>query len=87
MSEHELKTLPEFFRKVVTGVKPFEIRRNDRGFDEGDTLILREWTGEAYTGREAVAEVTYMTDFKQRPGYVVMGINVLDERLGGDGHE
>lgn len=43
MTVHELKSLPEFFEPLATGVKTFEIRRNDRGFKVGDQLIVQEW--------------------------------------------
>lgn len=43
MQEHHLKTHPEVFRAVVSGLKTFELRRNDRGFEIGDLLILDEW--------------------------------------------
>ena len=39
---HELKTDPMVFGHVYNGLKDFEIRKNDRDFKEGDTLILRE---------------------------------------------
>lgn len=41
--KHELKTLTQFFPFVKRGEKNFEIRVNDRNYQVGDTLRLREW--------------------------------------------
>lgn len=55
--------------------KRFEIRYNDRGYQVGDVLILREYTIEnGYTGQSLSANIIYMTDFMQYPGYLVLGI-------------
>lgn len=78
---HKLKTLPEFFTAIETGFKNFEIRKNDRGFKCKDTLILQEYndkTGEL-TGRQIEATVKYITAFEQKPGFVVMAIDVLQD--------
>jgi hypothetical protein len=76
--EHDLKTWPEFFRHVWTGDKSFEMRENDRDFQAGDTLLLREWSKEkGYSGRSIRAEVTYLLGGRWpglEKGYVVMAI-------------
>jgi len=77
---HVLKTWPEYFEAVYFGEKPFEVRKNDRNFQVGDTLVLREWDPEKedYTGRKLEVLVTYMTDVANmgvlKEGYVIMGI-------------
>jgi len=71
---HELKIKPEYFSAVVTGEKTFEIRNNaDRNFQVGDTLILKSWDGE-FNGNYVKRTVSYITDFEQKPGYVVLGL-------------
>lgn len=40
---HELKIWPQFYSRVADGSKTFEIRENDRGFQPGDTVTLKEW--------------------------------------------
>lgn len=71
---HELKILPSFYAPILSGDKTFEIRKNDRDFKVGDTLILKEWDGEGFTGSAVSVQVTYLTDYAQRKGYVVMAI-------------
>lgn len=41
--KHDLKIWPQFFCRVADGSKTFEVRKNDRGFQPGDIVILREW--------------------------------------------
>ncbi|UXI00447.1 DUF3850 domain-containing protein [Photobacterium sp. TY1-4] len=76
---HELKILPQYFEPVCDGTKTFEIRNNDRDFNAGDTATLREWTGENYTWSELEVEITYVTNYEQKPGWVVFGIKVKGE--------
>ena len=59
---HELKILPEYFRAVLYGVKTFEIRKNDRDFQRGDTVCLMEYDRESdtFTGRQQLIEITYV---------------------------
>lgn len=71
---HELKIAPEYFKDVRTGLKKFEIRKNDRDFKVGDRLFLKEWNNYHYTGKSINVVVTYITDYMQKSGYVVLGI-------------
>jgi len=75
---HELKILPEYFKDVAHLKKTFEIRKNDRDYKVGDTLILKEWNGEKYTGREVKRTVTYIYygdgTYGLSDDYVVMAI-------------
>lgn len=62
MTIHYLKCWPEFFVHVMSGVKTFEIRRNDRNYQVGDELVLREWepTTEQFSGRMVRRNVTFV---------------------------
>ena len=74
MKEHDLKILPEFFEAHQSGRKTFEVRQDDRGYMVGDTLILNEWNGLGYTGRSMAVEVTYISEYGQYDGWVVMSV-------------
>lgn len=76
--EHILKTWPEYFEDVRNGVKKFEVRKNDRDYQVGDELHLKEWTPfrESFTGRGMKVKVMYILDDPQfvKEGFVIMGI-------------
>jgi hypothetical protein len=82
---HELKTDHEVFDAVARGDKTHEIRRNDRNFLVGDTLILREtrYTGQemsgpeprplVYTGRTETRVVSHVLEgYGLQPGWVIL---------------
>lgn len=76
---HELKILPEYFYEVLVGNKTFEIRKNDRNYKKGDTLILNEWDNcnKVFTGRRLFKKVTYIFEggaFGLEKGFVIMSI-------------
>lgn len=72
---HELKTDPLVFEESAKGIKPWEIRKNDRDFSEGDTVTLREtaFSGEEmlngvpleYTGRKLHGMITNIMEGPQ----------------------
>ena len=77
---HELKILPQYYKAAINNTKNFEIRKNDRNYQVGDTLILREWDGEKYTGRSVSRYVCYIYygcgDYGLADGYCVMGLKM-----------
>jgi len=56
------KTWPEFFEKILSGKKKFELRLADFEVGVGDTLVLEEWDPEMkeYTGRKIEKKVGYI---------------------------
>ena len=72
--EHELKILPQYYCRVADGSKTFEVRKNDRGFQPGDIVTLREWDGklvshpvhpmdsdhDGYTGKRLKFKIGYV---------------------------
>lgn len=74
---HELKIWPVYYELHVSGVKTFELRNNDRQFNVGDILLLREYflPEDEYTGREMKCLVTYVTTGTGlQKGYCCMSI-------------
>lgn len=70
---HELKIESKYFNDILKGIKKFEIRKNDRNYQVGDYLILKEWNGSNYTKTSIRVVVIYITDYMQKPDYVVLG--------------
>lgn len=73
MVTHELKIYPVYFESAIKGLKPFEIRNNDRHFQVGDKIILREWDNIKFSGREIYGVITYILPnsfIGLTPGYV-----------------
>lgn len=79
MKVHNLKIAPTYFQDVVSGKKKFEVRENDRGYNIGDYLCLREYDTEyhLYTGKELVVKIIYILgDFVGlKENYVVLGLS------------
>jgi hypothetical protein len=75
---HELKCWPEPFHHILTGSKRFEFRLNDRNYQVGDTLRLKEYWPDKkqYTGFVLEADVSYILTegFGLPEGYCIMSI-------------
>ena len=77
---HELKILPKWFKDVQENKKNFEIRKNDRNFEVGDYLILKEWDLRKFTGRYVIRQIEYIYKGDGTYGlsedYCVLGLQV-----------
>lgn len=84
---HVLKTWPSFFGDMLSGAKTFELRKDDRGFEVGEKLDLREWDPTSmdeskFTGRRLSVRISYIlrdSKFGLATGYCIMGIEFLGE--------
>jgi hypothetical protein len=76
---------PEPFAALWSGHKTFEIRKNDRNFEVGDTLVLLLWDPETETYRPGIvmAEINYILSggFGLEPGYVCMSLTNIQKIL------
>jgi len=79
---HGLKCRNVFFLETWNGKKNFEIRKNDREFALHDWVVLYEifWGFDSFgygswkhSGRWIHGEISYITGFHQKPGWVVFG--------------
>lgn len=59
---HKLKLAKMFFEDVRLGRKSFELRKNDRDYQIGDILELREMDNGEPTGRVIEKEITYILE-------------------------
>ena len=75
---HKVKLLSGFYQAVIDGIKPFEIRYNDRNYRKGDDIIFNEWKDDAYTGRLCCAVIKDVFDIGfLMPGYVAFTFQLL----------
>lgn len=74
--KHKLKLSKIFFDDVRIGKKTFELRKNDRNYQIGDILELREMEAGEPTGREIEKEVIYILEGFEglKEGYCILGV-------------
>lgn len=66
MTQHVVKSWAHFFDAIKAGKKLHDLRKLDRDYKVGDTLVLQRYdniNGE-YTGEEVEVEITYITSSK-----------------------
>jgi hypothetical protein len=78
---HTIKCWPAYFEPIRRKEKNFDVRRDDRGYQRGDKVILREFDPKrgslgSFTGNDEHRKIKYILtggQFGLEPGYVVLG--------------
>lgn len=71
---HDLKINQEYFDRIESGQKRFEIRRDDRDFQVGDWLML------ASGSKKIAVKIIYKSTYEQKEGFCVLGFTVGEEK-------
>lgn len=81
---HRVKILTPFFKLIQEGKKTFEIRLNDRDYQEGDILHLEEYNPQTneYTGEFVEVIALYIFDDIKylQAGYVAIATEIIKRK-------
>jgi len=81
---HELKTWSSFYAPLARGTKKFELRKNDRDFQIGDMVQLKEYDPNVdyYTGRYIIARINYILltaeSMGLKEGYCIFCFEIIE---------
>ena len=95
MKLHELKILNKYLVDISIGKKTFELRKNDRDYQEGDLIRFinikedndtsKKCLIEPYTDEKTLYRITYVLKDVEKYGldknYCILGIKKLDTRF------
>ena len=81
MKIHNKKLLKEYAIVKYKGLKPFEIRLNDCDYQVGDLITYTVPDSSIYNElfKNKVYQITYITNYAQKEGYVVFTDKLLGE--------
>lgn len=68
MKVHQLNIQPDYLEAIVSGDKTSEVVKNDKGFQVGDRLVLRDTQSQRYV----CVLIKSITDSAQHLGRVVL---------------
>lgn len=79
---HELKILDEYFMEVKKQHKNFELRKNDRNFNVGDDVILKEIDKNGNeTGNIILRKILYVLkdcpEYGLKDGYCILSLGFM----------
>lgn len=89
MTTHRLKVFVKYADAIMSGVKTFEIRKNDRGYEVGDSIVFNVVADDCHSFEEAARHPlngeTYRIDYILNDfeglaqKYVALSISKVDE--------
>lgn len=80
---HALKTWPENFAALLKGDRTFDVRKADRPFAVGDTVIFQEYdpTAKQYTGQEIKRRISHLAgnELHIKSNFLGLSLAIVDE--------
>lgn len=72
---HRIKSWPDSFRAIVSGEKPFDVRRFDRDYKVGDYVQIHQFdpTNDVFMGESVYRRISHMELVGERLTFVVLG--------------
>ena len=78
---HNIKLMSEYARAKLQGIKPFEIRFDNRNYEVGDLIKYSipddEMLDKVF--RDMTFRIIYITDYEQKEGYIVFTDKLIGE--------
>jgi hypothetical protein len=83
---HKVKVWPQYFKDICSGLKTFEVRKDDRNYQVGDSLLMLEWVPEteSYTGLFSNFRIIYKLEggqFGIEKEYCCIGIAPISKSV------
>lgn len=76
---HGLAITPQYLTDILENNKRFELRRDDRGYEVGDLVLLKEFKDGYFTGRYLSAEIVYILrhcpEYGLHKDYCILGLD------------
>lgn len=89
---HNIKVNKQEFEEIAKGHKSFIVTENNRGYKVGDNILIKEYSGKRYTGRDITGQIRNISDSMQKEGNIVFSfrkwsVNSTEKSQYREGHK